>query len=324
MKIGIIGVGAMGCLFAGRLAAHADVVMVGHWPDQLTALRQEGLTLIDPDGTRVRHEVAVNAGDVQGANFDLALVLVKSYQTPRASVLAAQGLSVNGAALTLQNGLGNLEMVAEAVGAARATLGTTSEGATIIRPGVVQHAGHGLTHLAPTPATEAALTELARLLNQAGMVTHLTEDVDSLIWGKLAVNAGINPLTALLRVPNGFLAEDGAARKIMSEAAQEAAAVAAAQGIALPYADAAARALEVATATAANHSSMLQDVMRGAPTEIDAICGAIVNVGRRYGVAAPVNAELLRLVRQQSAALELPLVSSLPQLQLLLDRRQTV
>ena len=138
---------------------------------------------------------------------------------------------------------------------------------------------------------------LAALLRQAGFTTHLVEHVDSLVWGKLAVNAGINPLTALLNVPNGYLAQDPRARRIMMAAAAETAAVAAAQGIPLPYASAPQRALAVAQATAANHSSMLQDVRQGRPTEIEAICGAIARVGQQWSVPTPVNTALWRLVK---------------------------
>jgi 2-dehydropantoate 2-reductase len=120
-----------------------------------------------------------------------------------------------------------------------------------------------------------------------------------LIWGKLAVNAGINPLTGLLQVPNGYLATNAVARSLMNKAAKETEAVASAQNIALPYADAAEQALQVAQATATNRSSMAQDVARGAPTEIDSICGAIVRFGRELHISTPVNQALLQLIRIQ-------------------------
>jgi 2-dehydropantoate 2-reductase len=104
-------------------------------------------------------------------------------------------------------------------------------------------------------------------------------------------------LTALLHRPNGALLEDEHSRELMAEAARETAVVAAALGVRLPYRDAAEQAAEVARRTAANHSSMLQDILRGAPTEIDAINGAVAEVGRRAGLDTPVNRTLWRLVR---------------------------
>ena len=147
------------------------------------------------------------------------------------------------------------------------------------------------------------------MLNMAGMAAELTNDVRSLQWGKLAVNAGINALTAILGVPNGFLAVNEQARQIMCAAAEETASVASALGIKLPYADACEQVTYVARSTAENISSMLQDVLRGAPTEINAINGAVAERGRRLGLLTPVNDLLWREVTamsSQTAALSSP------------------
>ena len=298
MNIAIIGVGAMGCLFGAYLARVARVVMVGHWPAQLAALENKGLTLVGMDGSESHYRLHASSDPADAYPADVALILVKSQQTERAARQARQALTAAGVALTLQNGLGNVERLAAVLGSDGVALGVTSQGATILAPGRVRHAGHGPTYLAQRPATAAVLARLAALLNQVGLESHLTHNADGLMWGKLAVNAGINPLTALLGVRNGYLAENEPARTVMGQAAEEAAAVARAQGIELPFADAAGRALTVARATADNYSSMLQDVRRGAPTEIEAICGAIVEYGRRFKVPTPVNEGLYQLVKR--------------------------
>jgi len=295
--IGIIGSGALASLFAARLQGHAELVLIGSWEQQLAALRR-GLTLIHLDGRQTRHRLEATADPATAGPVDAALILVKSYQTPQAVDRVRAALSADGVAVTLQNGAGNLEQLQALLGR-RATLGVTSLGATLERPGVVRHAGEGPIHLAP-PAVPAgdparkAFDALVAALREAGFDVHLTEAVASLVWGKLAVNAGINPLTALLAVPNGFLAEHRACRRLMEQAAREVGAVAAAQGIDLAYDDPAAAALDVARRTAANHSSMLQDRVQGRPTEIDAICGAVVAAGERNGVPTPVNRLFLR------------------------------
>jgi 2-dehydropantoate 2-reductase len=230
---------------------------------------------------------------------DLALILVKGWQTERAADQAKEIVADSGLALTLQNGLGNLEILANTVGESRASLGVTSEGATMVSPGVVRHAGKGLTHLATTPETADRLGPIAELFNRAGFNTHLVESATSLVWGKLAVNAGINPLTALLQVPNGYLYKNPVARNLMCQAAEETAAVAHALGIDLPYESASERTIEVAKATAANRSSMAQDIARGMPTEIDAISGAISRYGKKVGIRTPINNVLIRLVKAQ-------------------------
>lgn len=301
MRIGIIGSGAMGSLFAARLSTATDVVMVGHWAAQLTAVQADGLTLQTPDGRSRHYHIQATDDPTAVAPVDIALILVKSWQTTRAAREADVLLLPNGVAVTLQNGLGNRETVAATLGAARVTLGTTTQGATMVAPGTVRHAGRGPTHLAVTDETAAAVTQLSALLNDAGIDTHLSTDVAGLLWGKLAVNAAINPLTALLRVRNGFLADNEAARQMMRRAADEVAAVAKAQAIPLPFSDAAQQALTVARATATNRSSMLQDVLRGAPTEIEAICGAVVRIGQSHHVPTPVNETLLQLVQETVA-----------------------
>lgn len=299
MRIVIIGVGAMGSLFAGRISPLTEVLMLGNWPEQLAKLNEQGLRLIHPDGQESRIEVKATNDTKEAGQADLALVLVKGWQTERAAGQAKEIVGDSGLALTLQNGLGNLEILVKTVGKSQASLGVTSEGATMIGPGVVRHAGRGLTHLANTPETAGRLEEIAELFNSAGFTTHLVESATSLVWGKLAVNAGINPLTALLQVPNGYLYENPVAQALMCQAAEEAAAVAQALGIDLPFESASERTIEVAKATATNRSSMAQDIARGMPTEIDTISGAISRYGQKYDVRTPINNILIRLVKAQ-------------------------
>lgn len=302
MNIAVVGVGAMGCLLGASLGGLSDVILVGHWPEQVAAIAQHGLWLEHPDGRRSHHWPRITAGIAAVGRVDVALVAVKSRQTAVAAAEIARFLAPDGLAVTLQNGLNNRATLRGVLGDRRVSLGVTSEGATVLGVAEVRHAGHGLTHFgrdeALGEAQQARLPELVELFNRAGFDTQLVDDIDGLVWGKLAVNAAINPLTALLRVPNGFLLEHEPLVALMSEAAREVAAVADAQGIALPYDDAAERAIAVARATAANRSSMLQDIQRGAPTEVEAICGAVARVGRELGVPTPVNIRLCRLVRR--------------------------
>jgi 2-dehydropantoate 2-reductase len=125
----------------------------------------------------------------------------------------------------------------------------------------------------------------------------VVDDAQSLVWGKLIVNAAINPLTALLRVTNGELLNRPSARDLMGRLAREVARVAQAEHIQLPFGDPVEAVEEVAYKTAANHSSMLQDVLRGAQTEIDAICGAVVSKGGDHGMDLPANRACWNLVR---------------------------
>jgi 2-dehydropantoate 2-reductase len=138
---------------------------------------------------------------------------------------------------------------------------------------------------------------LLRILEEGGFILQQLSDLTGLIWGKLVINVAINPLTALVGVQNGKLLESPSLTQLMGIAAREAAAVAAQAGIPLNFNDPAQAAEAVAEATGDNLSSMLQDIRRGAPTEIDALCGAVVREGIKVHVATPVN-EILHMLIQ--------------------------
>lgn len=288
----ILGTGAMASLFGARLSAVADVTLMGTWQAGLDALGRDGIRLEEMDGSNSVHPVRVVRSPEPCRGARLALVLVKSWQTERAVRQLQECLHPEGVALTLQNGLGNLEALQHGLGTERAALGVTTSGATLLGPGIVRVGGSGPTYVAEHPRLE----DLIELLRSAGFQVETVTDLERLLWRKLAINAGINPLTALLDVPNGGLLENEPARQLMHAAADETARVAQTSGVELGVNSVAALVEEVAERTAANLSSMLQDIRRGAPTEIDAICGAIVRQGEDVGVPTPINWTLWRLV----------------------------
>jgi 2-dehydropantoate 2-reductase len=290
----IVGTGALACLFAARLAAvGTPVAMLGSWPEGLAALRRDGVRLEGADGKVQAYPVQATNDPLECAGACCALVLVKSWQTGRAAGHLAECLAPNGLALTLQNGLGNREALEQVLGARRVALGVTTLGATLLGPGLVRPAGDGAVTLGEHPNLEA----MAGPLRAAGFTVETVSEPLSLLWGKLVINAAINPLTALLGVRNGELLERPSARELMASAVAETVAVADSLGISLPYVDPLAAVETIARRTAANRSSMLQDVLRGAPTEIDVICGAIVQAGERAGALTPINRTLWQLVK---------------------------
>ncbi len=290
----IVGSGAMACLFAARLlAAGKDILMLGSWPAGLQALKSRGVTLVEADGSQFTYPVQVTDDPALCRGADYALVLVKSWQTRRAAQQLKACLSKDGVALTLQNGVGNREILVEALGAPRVALGITTLGASLAQPGQVIAGGEGTISI----GVHFQLDPLLDTLRAAGFTVEDAPDPDVLLWGKLVINAAINPLSALVRVTNGELLNRPTARSTMMTLAREAAAVAAAQGLRLPYDDPISMVEETALRTAANRSSMLQDVERGMPTEIDAICGAIVRAGDQAEVPTPVNYLVWQLVK---------------------------
>jgi 2-dehydropantoate 2-reductase len=289
-RILVLGSGALATLFAARLSASGcEVTVLASWPEGLRALQEHGARLEGQAVFPVR--ATAQPADCLGA--ELALVLVKSWQTERAARQLADCLAPDGVALTLQNGLGNAETLAGTLGGRRVARGVTTLGATLLGPGRVRPGGEGSVSL----ERRAGLAPLEAALRRSGFEVHVAADVESLIWSKLVVNAAINPLTALLQVKNGELLERPPARQLMGELARETAAVARARGVALQFRNPERAVEHVARRTAGNISSMLQDVLRGAPTEIEAINGAIVRLGKQGGVETPVNRVVWSLVK---------------------------
>ena len=282
----ICGTGALATFFAARLSAIGlHVTMLGSWPEAIAALNRDGARLSDM-AYPVR--AVSDPREYQGAG--LALVLVKAWQTERTARQLAECLTEDGIAISLQNGLGNREALAAAIGLSRAKQAVTTLGATLLGPGHVRPGGEGVTTLEAIPALDV----LAAYLTESGLRVERSDTVESLVWGKLVINSAINPLTALFKIPNGKLLESPPAREMMAALARETALVAAHQGIVLPFSDPVSVVEDVARRTASNHSSMFQDVLRGAPTEIDAICGAVARLG---GEHAPLNRAMWQLVR---------------------------
>ncbi len=254
----ILGTGALACLFAARCsAAGVPVTLLGTWQEGLEAIRQQGVRLVEADGREQAYPVQAVDNPLACAGARQALVLVKSWQTGRAARQLAVCLADDGLALTLQNGLGNQQALEQTLGASRVALGVTTVGANLVGPGRVRPAGEGIITL----GEHAGILPVAEALRVAGFTVESTSDPTGLLWGKLVINAAINPITALLGIANGELLERPEARWLAAATAREAAEVAQAQGIHLPYPDPEAAVERVAERTAVNRSSMLQDVL---------------------------------------------------------------
>jgi 2-dehydropantoate 2-reductase len=299
MKVAIIGPGALGCLLAAKFSLAGEKVwLVDYRAERAAILNRQGFLLKTPAGVEtvvtVPAELAGEVGPV-----DVAILAVKSHQTASAALSLPLLLGSGGLALTLQNGLGNLEEMARVIGPERLVGGASILGATKLREGEVLLAGLGPTYVGPPPGSQvlpAELEAVAALFRRAGFPCEVGSDIEAVLWEKLLVNVGINPLTALLRVKNGELLKIPPAWEMAVAAATEALAVARASGINLTV-DPEGRLREVCAATAANRSSMLQDVLAGRRTEIEALNSQVAARGKSRGVPAPVNQVLTQLIR---------------------------
>jgi len=290
----VVGTGAMASLFAARFAASGlGVRMLGTWVESIETLNKDGVRFIDEDGRESVFPVEAtnDPGKCRGSQY--AIILVKSYQTHQVALKLAKCLADDGLALTLQNGLDNHKILAEVLGEQRVASGVATTGATLIEPGIVRTGGRGVISL----GNHKHLKTIVDLLIRAGFEVENVENTDSLIWGKLVINAAINPLTALLKVPNGDLLVIPPARRLMNLVTIETADVASTMEISLPFPDPVAAVESVAQRTGSNYSSMYKDVSRGSQTEIDAINGAIVRVGESVSASVEYNRVLWLLVK---------------------------
>lgn len=263
MQVAILGLGAIGTLVARTLEGHATV------------------TGIDRTKAPVRRDAPP---------VDVAIVTVKARGTAWAAETAARIIAPDGIVLTIQNGLGHQERLAAAVGPQRVAVGVIYVGASL-EGGELRSTGPGRVEL----GRAAHIDDLAALLVAGGMGARVVLDPWPAVWRKLVGNAAVNPVTAIVGCLNGELSAHPASR-LADGAAVETARVATADGVAIPDEEATRLWRAMADLTAANPSSMLQDVRAGRPTEIEAITGEVVRRGAAHGVATPVSSALLRLV----------------------------
>ncbi len=314
MRIAIVGAGAMGSLMAGRLAAVAGkpgpltgssverVVLYGRPSDHLDAIRSKGLAIVERGGARsvIPVTATTDPADVEGS--DVVLVLVKAWASAEAVTPLCPYFNRDTVVITLQNGLGNASALRSSLlndgVRPHVYLGVTTQGAMRTEPGVIVHSGSGITALGRrTNPANTQLRDIANAMTASGLQTVAVDDIHRWVWRKLAVNAAINPLTALAGVQNSVISSDPGLRAAAETIAREVVDVGKATGVKIDLKEVLAAIDDVARITGDNRSSMLVDVETGTPTEIDAINGAVVSEARRHAIKVPANQLMTALVR---------------------------
>lgn len=297
MKIVIVGAGAMGGLVGALLTESGiEATLYDISREQVEAIRKHGLIIERENKRRVVKVHATNALHELG-QADLLIVLVKSYDTQRAVQGVKDCISPETLVLTLQNGEGNVAAISRVIPAQQILAGVTSHGAMLLSPGIVRHNGGAKTFIGPVDRHQfPKAEEVARLFNQAGIETIVSQDIQGTIWTKLLANAAINPLTAIMGCTNGALLEDESLLAVMENIVEEGKKAAAAAGIKLFREDMFDYVKSVCTATRENKSSMLMDILKGRRTEIDAINGMVTLIGEKNGQGTPVNQCVTQLV----------------------------
>lgn len=290
MEIVVFGAGSLGSLIGGVLARAHEVTLVGR-SDHVAAIQSDGLRVT---GEFDAHVIPAATTDGRTLDAELAVVTVKTADTPRAAEALSTGTF--DAALSLQNGMGNETILADAL-ESPVLAGTATYGAIRREPGIVDCTGLGEIVLGPRDGGRSSLaTRAGDAFREAGLETTVADDMPRRLWEKLAVNAAINPLTALADVDNGVILEPPAA-DVARTAACETARVARAADVPLADEVAVDAVTRVARDTAVNTSSMRQDVHAGRRTEIDAINGYVVDRAEEMGLEVPTNRLLASLIR---------------------------
>ncbi len=293
MRIGIVGAGALGALFGQRLAAGNEVVLLERKREVVEAIREHGLRV---DGESRAARATAEPRELYGVQA--LFVFVRATDTLRALRPFAGELSPATAIVSLQNGLGNEEAIKTSLGGTiPLVIGATTESALTVGPAEVRRIGDGTTVLGSAGASPEVVNRVVRLLTEAGFRASAAYDIRPHLWGKLIANAAINPVAALLDRPNGVVLTNEHAGDVARSLAQEAATVANAMRIPLPFTDPWSYVRTIVEQTAELDNSMLYDLRAGVPTEVDFINGAVAAAGRRAAVPTPYNETLAALVK---------------------------
>jgi len=311
-RVAVIGAGAVGCYFGGKLVrAGCPVTFIGRPGPQssVLVLSRDGLYFEGLEfQEKLRVEATADASAVSSA--EVVLICVKTLDTASAAASLAPYLRPDVIIVSLQNGVENTEVIRQGLrDAGRSSLPIVLPAVVYVAaakpaPGHLKHSGRG--DLVIGPGADASLTpaidRIAQLFVRAGVPCRISDNIDGELWVKLVWNCAGNAVTALGRASYGLAGSLEPVRQVMAAAAHEVSAVARVSGIRLPDTDLIAMGVKLAAALGPATSSTAQDIERGRPTEIDSLNGFIARRGAELGVATPVNQTLWALVKLREAA----------------------
>jgi 2-dehydropantoate 2-reductase len=296
MHIVVIGAGNMGCVYGGNLARIGEqVTLIDVWNDHVRKIESDGLQMTGLTGDfTVRVSAQSSAAGVAAA--DAALICVNAYSTAEAARAAKTVLKQDGYALTLQNGVGNIEILTAALGEQRVLAGLSFQSGDLTGPGMVRHTNNGPTYIGELDRSRTGRLEKLRcLLQTGGLNPVVVDDVIATIWAKFVHNCGINAVCAITGLRPGQIREVPELDEFQTRILEETLALLDARGIALADENPIA-AIKEYCAHKFHRPSMMQHLDRGQRTEIDALNGYVARESARLGLAAPYNDALARIV----------------------------
>ncbi len=298
MKIGIIGAGAMGCIYGTYLCKHNEVLLVDVVQAHVDAINEKGLEFVHLDGTTEIYKNMKATTDTKGYSAaDLVILLTKGYQSADALSANASLIGPKTIVLTLQNGYGNSDEIVKFVPEEQIVVGTSGGGAIVAGSGYVLHKGQGPTHLGCLTEDQTNADIVAKLMEEGGVPhVELTPDVKELVWSKVFVNVGINGICALLNDTNQCIANNEFARAASYALVNEAVEIVNASGMNFNFEEVFQNVIDIALETGGNIASMLADVTNKRRTEVDQINGAVASEAKKLGMEAPLNELMTNLI----------------------------
>lgn len=302
MKICVIGAGSMGGMYGGRLAlAGEEVLLVDLWQEHVDAINANGLRLDGVGGDQRIKLPAATSATGRGP-FDVVIVFVDTNATEAVSKTIAPLLAPDGFAISLQNGIGNVEHLVAALGRERVVGGLSYHSAQLKGPGHVTHTHKGMTWLGELDGTRSErVARLEAAMRKADLAPEVVDNIEAVIWTKFLLNCAINAICAVTGLRQGEIGHTPELDEFQSHIIDEALAVVAAKGLTLADPDIRGT-IRKQCYLKFNKPSMLQHIEAGKRTEIDAINGALVREAKALGVPVPFNEALTLLVKGREKA----------------------
>ena len=304
MKIAILGAGAMGCYFGGYLSLHHEVILLDSSKVVVDKIRQEGVSIEETNHeTKIFKNVRACVSGTFKEKVDIVLVLVKTCFTQNALDMNASLFDKDTIVLTLQNGMGNQQFIQKCVVSKQILTGTTTNNCVSLAPGKIRHSGQGMTTFGSDVFPETA-KRLSKLFLECSLENTISADIKKILWNKLFVNVSINCFTAIFQTPIHFMAENEHAWECAKCVIHEAVLVARADGCDVEEKAVLQHIHHVMIEQGSGYSSMSQDCKNHRKMEIDTINGAVVNLGKGYGIPTPYNSLMVHLIHSLESAYE--------------------
>ena len=301
MKIAVIGAGAMGSIYGGRLSLHNEVFLTARRESLVQTIQEDGLKLVEDGEEHTYHPQAVMSADAIGT-ADLVIVFVKALQTEAALTEWGSIIGPDTYVLTLQNGAGHEAILKKFVRPSRIIIGTTEDNGTVLSPGVIRHGGTGRTNVGiPAGDSEAFLPKLKEAFDSCGFQTIICEKIHQLIWNKLFTNATLSTTTALLQVPMGYVGENPNAWHMVCSLLHEAITVARALGLEGDEKLLQEKIRQTALASPQAITSICADIKAGRKTEVDTISGAVCAAARQLKIPVPCQEFAVQMIHALEA-----------------------